>query len=48
MKNMKALFNNHKKTIMITFEIFWIIVFILDLLANQSGPGIPQFIYVNF
>jgi hypothetical protein len=37
-----------RKTIMITFEIFWIIIFLLDMIAAQSGAEIPQFVYVNF
>jgi len=34
--------------IVITFEIFWIIVFLLEKLSGSSGTEIPQFIYVNF
>lgn len=34
--------------IIITFEIFWIIIFILDKLSNKNSIRIPEFIYVNF
>ncbi len=37
-----------KRTIIITFEVFWIVVFILEMVANKSGTTIPQFVYVNF
>jgi len=33
---------------MITFEIFWLVVFLLNMIAAQSGSEIPQFVYVNF
>ena len=36
------------KLIIITFEIFWIIVFLLDKLTNSNATLIPEFIYVNF
>lgn len=38
----------NKKVIFLTFEIFWIIVFILEMTANKSGTHIPQFVYVNY
>jgi hypothetical protein len=33
---------------MITFELFWILVFLLDRAISTSSSAIPQFIYVNF
>lgn len=33
---------------MLTFEVFWIIIFLLDRVSSGSGSGIPQFVYVNF
>jgi hypothetical protein len=41
-------FSSNKKLIIITFEIFWIAVFLLDRLMNMNSVEIPQFIYVNF
>jgi hypothetical protein len=38
----------HAKSILFTFEIFWILIFLLERLGGQTGSGIPQFIYVNF
>lgn len=51
MNRMKKIFKvlvEKKKVVMLSFEIFWIIVFLLDMIAAQSGTGIPQFVYVNF
>jgi len=36
------------KIIMLTFEIFWILVFLLDRIIRTNNVDIPQFIYVNF
>ncbi len=38
----------NKRTIMITFELFWILVFLLDRVISTTSAAIPQFIYVNF
>jgi hypothetical protein len=38
----------HRKTIVLTFEIFWVLVFLLDRVTSGRSVGIPQFIYVNF
>ena len=38
----------NSKLIIITFEIFWIIVFVIDKITNSDAVDIPQFIYVNF
>jgi hypothetical protein len=38
----------HAKPILLTFEIFWLLIFILERLSSQTASGIPQFIYVNF
>lgn len=42
------IFTRNKKVVLITFEIFWIIFFILEKIASNSSVEIPQFIYVNF
>ncbi len=36
------------KIISLTFEIFWIVVFLLHAAASSSGPQIAQFVYANF
>jgi hypothetical protein len=41
-------FSANRKPILITFEIFWIIVFLLEQVSNANSGDIPQFIYVNF
>jgi hypothetical protein len=38
----------NRKLIFVTFEIFWIIVFLLGQVSNSNSVDIPQFIYVNF
>jgi len=34
--------------IIVTFEVFWIIVFLLDRIGPGTTGGVPQFVYVNF
>ena len=43
-----SLFLENKKLVILTFEIFWILVFILDRITGSNAVDIPQFIYVNF
>jgi hypothetical protein len=38
----------HARSVLLTFEIFWILIFLLERLGGQTASGIPQFIYVNF
>lgn len=42
------LFSEHRTAIRLTFEIFWIVVFLLEALTSASGAQIVQFQYVNF
>jgi hypothetical protein len=44
----KDYYTCNKKLILIVFEIFWIVVFLLDRVVSDSSSVIPQFIYVNF
>ena len=37
----------NRKLIILTFEIFWVVVFLLDRVANEAS-NIPEFVYVNF
>ena len=37
----------NRKLIILTFEIFWIIIFLLNRIAGNV-PDVPEFIYVNF
>lgn len=39
---------DNRKTILLTFEIFWIVVFLLEAAASSRGAEIAQFVYVNF
>ena len=38
----------HHKLIILTFEVFWIAVFLLNRVGQSTTGGIPQFVYVNF
>jgi hypothetical protein len=44
----KKIILEYKRTILITFEVFWIIVFLINQIMSPSASEIPQFIYVNF
>ena len=48
MRKLIVALQSNRNAILLTFKIFWIIVFILEMTANKSGSGIPQFVYVNF
>ena len=48
MKMLRALFHENSKLILVTLELFWIVIFLLDRLSSGGGGGIPQFVYVNF
>jgi hypothetical protein len=48
MNSLRAFFIKNKKVIQLTFEIFWILVFVLEMVANRTSSSIPQFVYVNF
>lgn len=37
----------NSKLIIITFEIFWIVIFLLDA-YTRGISDIPEFVYVNF
>ena len=51
MKTMKTVVttvvSNHR-LVPITFEIFWIVVFLLARIGPNASGGVPQFVYVNF
>jgi hypothetical protein len=38
----------NQRLVIITFEVFWILVFLLDRMTSVNSAVIPQFIYVNF
>lgn len=38
---------SNRKLIILTFEIFWIVVFLLNRVGNDTSQ-IPEFVYVNF
>jgi hypothetical protein len=38
----------NRMTIVLTFEIFWIAVFLLEAAGTANDNGAMQFIYANF
>jgi hypothetical protein len=38
----------YRKPIVLTFEIFWIVVFALEAATGAAGPAAVQFVYENF
>jgi hypothetical protein len=38
----------HRRPVVLTFELLWIVVFLLEAASRDSGPGIAPFVYVNF
>ena len=45
--NVKDIVTRNSKLIIITFELFWIIIFLLDT-YTKGVSDIPEFVYVNF
>ena len=39
---------SNRRLIVITFEVFWILVFLLDCLGKGSVGSVSPFVYVNF
>ena len=48
MKRLLKYYVDHWKVAMLTFEIFWIIIFVIHAAAESSATQIPQFVYANF
>ncbi len=45
---LKDMLSAYGKTVVLTFEIFWIVIFLLERLGGVTETGIPQFTFVNF
>jgi hypothetical protein len=48
MKLLKQTFQTHGRLMLLTFELFWIVIFVLDRISSGGGSGVPDFVYVNF
>lgn len=48
MRRWVQLMIEHRKMAMLTFEIFWILVALLEAASKPAGAQIVQFVYVNF
>ena len=44
---LKDIIVSNRTLIILTFEVFWIVVFLLNRIANEAS-NIPEFVYVNF
>ena len=47
-RKIAGMVKGNRKIIVLTFEVFWIVIFLLDRLTSPGSVEIPQFIYVNF
>jgi hypothetical protein len=48
MQKLKTYWNSNRRLVLLTFEVFWIIIFLLDRASSSSSGGVPDFVYVNF
>ena len=48
MRKAIASLRQQQRLILLTFEVFWIVVFLLDRASRGGEVGVPQFLYVNF
>ncbi len=48
MTPLRRWYHDHGKTTLLTFEIFWILVFLLAAAADGGSLDVAQFVYVNF
>ncbi len=48
MRSLLKLYVENRKVIYLTFETFWILVFLLQSASSAAGSEIMPFAYVNF
>lgn len=48
MRKLLKLYFENRRIVILTFELFWIVIFLLEAASASSGPGIGGFVYVNF
>ena len=48
MKTLRNFVSENGALVRLTFELFWVFVFLLDRIITGGGGGIPGFVYVNF
>lgn len=48
MKQLLAFYAANRDVVMVTFEIFWIVVFLLEAASRASGAEVTGFVYANF
>jgi hypothetical protein len=48
MKRLLEYLQANGETMVLTFEIFWIVVFLLEAATGTSGAEVTGFVYANF
>lgn len=48
MKRVLDYLRANRTTIIVTIEIFWIVVFLLDAATRGAGAEVTGFVYANF
>jgi hypothetical protein len=48
MRDVLKLYLDNRKIVILTFEIFWIGVFLLEAATGSTGAEVAQFVYANF
>jgi hypothetical protein len=38
----------HREVAVVTFELFWIVVFLLEAVTGGAGAEVSGFVYANF
>lgn len=48
MQKLVAFYVANRDAAIVTFEIFWIVIFLLEAASRASGPEVAGFVYANF
>ncbi len=48
MKRVLDYLRANRTTIIVTIEVFWIVVFLLDAASGSGGVEVTGFVYANF
>lgn len=48
MRKLVELYARNWKIVLLTFEVFWVVVFLLEAAGRTTGAEITPFVYVNF
>lgn len=48
MKKLVAFYVENRSVALVTFQIFWIAIFLLEAVSSSSGAEVSGFVYANF